>query len=326
VAAPLPKKRVAVIGECLIELNGTPFGALHQTFGGDSLNMALYLTRLARHRAEVKYITAVGTDILSDGMVQRWQAEGIDTELILRDPRRLPGLYLIQVDERGERRFLYWRHESAARYLMQHLNFDRVAVELAKADLIYLSGISLAILPTEDRAKLLELLTRIAAHGVALTFDSNYRPALWSSADAARAAMPTLLPATRLMFATFDDEQRLWGDDTPEATLSRLHGAKAQFVVIKLGAAGCLYSNGTTVTRVATSPVAAVADTTAAGDAFNAGFLTGWLTDRDPEECCRAGNALAGAVIQYCGAIIPADVTPSLAELLRQQSPEDCVP
>src|SRR5207244_796540 len=108
------------IGERLIELNGTPFGALHQTFGGDSLNTALYLARLAHHRVEVKYITAVGTDILSDGMVQRWQAEGIDTSRVLRDPARLPGLYLIEKNENGERTFLYWRNESAARYLLRH--------------------------------------------------------------------------------------------------------------------------------------------------------------------------------------------------------------
>ena len=112
---PSEKKCIALIGECLIELNGEPFGSLHQTFGGDTLNTALYLARLTRPTIDVKYVTAVGTDALSNGMVQRWQAEGIDTALTLRDPARPPGLYLIQVDAHGERTFLYWRGESAAR-------------------------------------------------------------------------------------------------------------------------------------------------------------------------------------------------------------------
>jgi 2-dehydro-3-deoxygluconokinase len=321
VPASTKKKSVALIGECLIELNGTPFGTLSQTFGGDTLNTALYLARLSARSIDVKYVTAVGRDVLSEGMVQRWQAEGIDTTLTLRDPARRPGLYLIQVDARGERTFLYWRGESAARYLLQHSGYDHIAAQLAEADMIYLSGISLAILPEEDRAKLLGELQRLAARGTAVIFDTNYRPSLWPSVESARAATASLLPATRLLFVTHEDEQRLWGDRSPQDTLTRLHAAKAAFVVIKLGAAGCLFSDGATATKVATMPVAQVTDTTAAGDAFNAGFLAAWLEDRSPEDCCRAANALAGAVIQHRGAIIPAGATPALAQLLSHCSP-----
>jgi len=309
-------KRVAVIGECLIELNGTPFGTLHQTFGGDSLNTALYLARLTRPTLEVQYVTAVGEDPLSEGMVQRWQAESISTRWVLRDPSRLPGLYWIQVDASGERSFLYWRGESAARYLLRHPDFERVAANLAQIDLIYLSGISLAILLEEDRAKLTTLLTRLAARGVAIAFDTNYRPALWPSVETARAAIHALTPATRLMFVTLEDEQRLWGDASPEETLKRLRAASVPSIVIKLGAAGCLYSDGGTAIRVAPSPVANVVDTTAAGDAFNAAFLAAWLAGRSPKDCCQLGNSLAGAVIQHRGAIIPATAMPALSEWL----------
>jgi 2-dehydro-3-deoxygluconokinase len=318
---PPEKKCVALIGECLIELHGTLFGSLHQSFGGDSLNTALYLARLTRPTIEVRYVTVLGTDALSDGMIQRWRAEGIDTALTLRDPARQPGLYLIQVDAGGERTFLYWRRESAARYLLQHPGYGFVATELAKADLIYLSGISLAILPDEDRTKLLEQLRRLAARGTAIAFDTNYRPALWASADAARAASAAIFPTTRLLFVTYDDEQRLWGDRSPEDTLTRLHAAKAATVVVKLGAAGCLLSDGATVLRIAAAPVAMVTDTTAAGDAFNAGFLAAWLKSHAPEDCCRAANALAAAVIQHRGAIIPASATPLFAQLMLHRGP-----
>jgi 2-dehydro-3-deoxygluconokinase len=317
------KKRVALIGECLIELSGTPFESLRQTFGGDTLNTALYLARLAHHTVEVQYVTAVGVDALSEGMLQRWRAESIDTSLTLRDPARRPGLYLIQVDAGGERTFLYWRSESAAKYLLRHPDYPKVTAELGKADLIYLTGISLAILPDEDRARLLGDLRGLAARGTAVAFDTNYRPALWSSVDSARAASTELFPATRQLFVTYDDEQRLWGDRSPEGTLARLHAAGAAFVVIKLGATGCLYSDGVTVTKIAATPVAAVVDTTAAGDAFNAGFLAAWLEERNPKDCCRAGNALAGTVIQHRGAIIPASATPSLEQLMLHQTHAD---
>jgi Sugar kinases, ribokinase family len=307
-----------MIGECLVELNGMPFGTLHQTFGGDSLNTALYLARLMRHAIDVQYVTAVGIDDLSEGMVHRWRAEGINTRPVLRDAVRPPGLYWIQVGAAGERSFRYWRGESAARHLLQHPDFERVAAELAGVDLIYLSGISLAIIPAADRPILVNLLTQLANRGVAIAFDSNYRPALWPSTDVARAAMAGLLPITHLMFATFDDERQLWGDETPQATLTRLKASCAQRIVIKLGAAGCLYNHGATTIPVPAPTVKNVVDTTAAGDAFNAGFIAGWLTDRSPQVCCRIGNALAGSVIQHRGAIIPASATPSLSELLTQ--------
>jgi 2-dehydro-3-deoxygluconokinase len=97
--------------------------------------------------------------------------------------------------------------------------------------------------------------------------------------------------------------------------LIRLHAAQAASVVIKLGAAGCLFSDGATVMKIAAAPVATVTDTTAAGDAFNAGFLAAWLKGHGPEDCCRAANALAGVVIQHRGAIIPASATPLFAQL-----------
>ena len=93
--------RVAVIGECLIELNGEPFGSLRQTFGGDTLNTALYVARIARELINVSYISVMGVDILSEGIVDRWRREGIDTTRVMRDPQRLPGLYFIRVDEHG---------------------------------------------------------------------------------------------------------------------------------------------------------------------------------------------------------------------------------
>jgi len=323
VSVQVARPCIALIGECLIELNGTPFGTVDQTFGGDSLNTALYLARLARSRIDVQYITAVGADALSSGMVQRWQVEGIDTSFVLRDGTRLPGLYWIQVDETGERNFLYWRNDSAARRLLKHQDFERVAARVAGVDLIYLTGISLAILPEEDRAKLTDLLTKLAADGVTIVLDTNYRSALWPSEDVARTAISALAPATDLMFATFDDERELWGDETPRMTVARLHRAQARSIVVKLGAAGCLFSDGATIMPVTTSPVANVVDTTAAGDAFNAGFLSAWLAKHSVITCCSVGNALAHTVIQHRGAIIPAAATPSFDQLLAHCNFED---
>jgi len=315
------KAEIAVIGECLIELYGEEFGVLHQTFGGDTLNTALYLARLTRGAALTRYVTVVGEDSLSDGLVERWRGEGIDVSLTLRDAGRLPGLYQIQVDSMGERSFLYWRSDSAARYLLQHPGFERVRDALASVDLIYLSAITLAMLPSLDRARLLELLSSLSRRGIAIAFDTNYRPRLWDAAPSARAAITALLSISRLVFATFDDEQRLWGDATPDATLRRMAAAKAETIVVKLGAAGCWFADEGVVVPVPTTPVDRVVDTTAAGDAFNAAYLAARLAGLAAIDCCQAGNALAGIVIQHRGAIMPAAGMPTLQALLRERQP-----
>lgn len=107
-------KKIAILGECMIELNGAPFGEMWQTYGGDTLNAAVYLSRLVGETAEVQYITAMGEDNLSRGMIARWQEEGVGTDFVLTDSQRQPGLYLIQLDAAGERTFLYWRNQCGA--------------------------------------------------------------------------------------------------------------------------------------------------------------------------------------------------------------------
>ena len=307
-------KRIALIGECMIELNGAPFGAMTQAFGGDSLNTAVYLARVAGEKVAIDYVSALGSDAISSGMLERWQQEGVGTDLVLRDETRQPGLYLIQLDEQGERTFLYWRNQSAARYMMQHADFSQIEAALIKVDMVYLSGISLAILPAEDRVKLVELLATLRQQGVEVAFDSNYRPALWRDADEARDCYREIFAITDLALVTNDDEANLWGDSDEQATLNRLQAAGVKKAVVKMGAKGNLYQEfaAGSVETIATTPVETVVDTTSAGDSFNAGFLAGYLQGKDAQQCSRQGHQLAGIVIQHKGAIIPKHATATI--------------
>ncbi len=313
-------KHIAIIGECMIELNGKPFGSMHQTFGGDTLNAAVYLSRGCEANSKpdevkVSYVTALGTDPISTGMLTRWQDEGVSTGLVLRDETRTPGLYLIQLDDQGERTFLYWRNQSAARYLLQHPNFGMVKQALTQVDAVFLSGISLAILPDEDRISLLNLLVELKAQGVEIAFDSNFRPALWPNDDnqTIKNVYQAMYQLTDIALVTFDDEQLIWGDETPEQTIERLTSLGVGKCIVKLGADGCLVQDSTNQgssaalapQAVPTQPVAQVVDTTSAGDSFNGGFLSAYLAGVDLAASCQRGNALAGAVIQHRGAIIP---------------------
>ncbi|MFZ4831835.1 sugar kinase [Rouxiella sp. Mn2063] len=310
-------QQIALIGECMIELSGTPFGVMQQTFGGDVLNSAVYLARAVRQQMSVHFVSAMGVDSLSEGMINRWQQEGINTQLVLRDELHQPGLYMIQLDARGERSFLYWRKDSAARWLLQHPEFSRIAHALQAVDVIYVSGISLAILPAADRLSLMSLLEMLAEQGKLIIFDSNYRPALWDSAEQTRHCYQRLLAVTSLALVTDDDEQRLWGDGNIAATLRRLQQAGVKKAVVKAGAQGCWWQDFTQPAApllIPTQPVANVVDTTSAGDAFNAGFLAGFLSGHGGEQAAKMGHQLAGVVIQHKGAIVPREATQTVTD------------
>ncbi len=112
--------RIALIGECMIELQQRADGTLQQSFGGDTLNTAVYLSRELGKGAEVDYVTALGDDSFSDAMCQSWASEGIGLEMVQRLPGRLPGLYCIQTDAAGERRFSLLAQRSGGARLLYH--------------------------------------------------------------------------------------------------------------------------------------------------------------------------------------------------------------
>jgi 2-dehydro-3-deoxygluconokinase len=181
--------RVVSIGECMIELRHRSPTVLDLAYGGDTLNTAVYLARLAGDRdVRVDYVSALGDDAYSDGMLAMWRGERIGTGLVARLPGRLPGLHTIRTDPRGERSFTYWRSASAARDMLRGDRAEQVAAALAGYDLLYLSGITLSILDQPQRAALVALADRVREHGGRVAFDGNYRPVGWPDRDAARAA------------------------------------------------------------------------------------------------------------------------------------------
>ena len=128
-------------------------------FGGDSLNTSVYLRRLGGGVGiEVDYVTALGDDPYSDAMLAAWRAEGIGTDLVARLPGRLPGLHTIRTDAAGERSFHYWRSAAAARELLSAGEPERLAEALPAYDLVYLTGITLSILDSASRRRLLEIV------------------------------------------------------------------------------------------------------------------------------------------------------------------------
>ncbi len=113
-------------------------------------------------------------------MRQTYGGDSLNTATYLN---RTAGLYLIQLDKQDERTFLYWRNQSAACYLLQHADYPKVLEQLKSVDMLYLSGISLSILPGKNRTLLINQLAELKKSGVKIAFDSNFRPKLWDNLE-----------------------------------------------------------------------------------------------------------------------------------------------
>jgi 2-dehydro-3-deoxygluconokinase len=313
---------VVLFGECMVELRQASDNLMRQSFSGDTLNTAVYLSRLAAGAYGVHYATAVGDgDAFSNAMIASWQAEGIATGYVSQRAGELPGIYTIQVDAAGERTFSYWRQNSAARQYFSDA-VSPLERDSAAIGVFYFSGISLAILPPEGRQRLLALLHTLRGQGTRIVFDNNYRPRLWSSTGVARDTYRQAYALADIALVTLSDDMEMAGDSTPhdanpdagsEAALERVLAYPCPELVIKRGALPTLLrlAGGERI-EVATEAVPRVVDTTAAGDSFGAGYLAARLHGAPPEAAARAGNRLAAAVIQHPGAIIAPSQMPDM--------------
>jgi 2-dehydro-3-deoxygluconokinase len=296
--------RVASVGECMIELSQAGDGLLRRSWGGDTLNTAVYLARLG---VAVDYVTALGDDPLSDEMVAAWRAEGVGTGRVVRAPGRLPGLYLISTDAAGQRRFDYWRDSAPARLLFDLPETHEIVAALAGYDLVYLSGISLALYGEAGRERLLGALDATRARGGRVAFDTNFRLRLWPDRALARAAYREALRRADTVLASAEDLGQLFGDGG-DAELPTRNAERE--VVLKLAEAAVRIFHRGTELAVPAPPVENVVDTTAAGDSFAAAYLAARLAGADLETAARCGHSLAGAVVQHRGAIIPRAAMP----------------
>ena len=269
-------------------------------YGGDTLNTAIHLAR-AGH--DVAYLTALGDDPFAGGLLAGWQAEGLDCSLVLSHPARATGLYAISTDAAGERSFAYWRDSSAAREMFALPGAEAAIAAAAGADLLAFSLITLAILPPEGRAALLALARTVRERGGKVAFDGNYRPRLWPDADAARAARDAAIALASIGLPTLEDEGMLSSEGDAAAVAAHWQGLGCTETVVKLGAQGCRLPDASIIPP---PQVLTPVDTSGAGDAFNAGYLSARLRGQDPAAAALAGHALAGWTVMRPGAIPPA--------------------
>lgn len=306
-------RQFAAIGEAMIELSHQSERQLNMNFAGDTMNVTTYLARYMHYtQVQTIYTTALGTDPYSHTMIQQWQQEGINTQLVFTLPNKLPGLYLIRNDEKGERYLFFYRSQSAARELFKGEHVASMCQRLITMDYLYLSLITLAILDEDSREQLFNVLAEAKKNGAIIIFDSNYRPAIWPDVAIAQTVYQQVAQYVDIALPTFDDEQKLFNEQTPQACAERLHKWGIKEIIIKQGGNPCYISTAQEQIEIPAEKIDKIVDTTSAGDSFNAGYLAARMQNYSPAQAAQFGHQLASVVITYPGAIIPPDKMPNL--------------
>ncbi len=249
--------------------------------GGSAANTIVGLARLG---VKAAYIGKVGSDEEGRILLSDLKAEGVDTACVVRSEGR-SGTALIFVDDAGNRAIL------VDPGVNDTLRYEEIDVEHAKKyRLIHLTSFI-----CKNGFDSLESQKRIVDEFEFVSFDPGMPYAERGLGD-----MKRILKRTTVFLPNRSEIELLFGcgyKDAAEACIAM----GVEIVAIKMGAEGCWIK--TASKEVAIKPFSVeVVDTTGAGDAFNAGFLYGFLSGKDVEECGKIGNYVASLCIQKFGA------------------------
>ena len=297
----MTSKRIVSIGECMIEMSGGEDRTYRLGYAGDTLNTAWYLRALLNTDWSVDYVTALGQDRYSGDIRAFLETNEIGTGHIQTVHDRRPGLYMIH-QEKGDRHFTYWRDNSAAKLLADDKQALAKAVE--GAELVYFSGITLAILAPRARGRLLGAIVKARDNGAKIAFDTNIRPALWTSQRVMTGVLTAAASLCDIVLPTHTDEAPLFGDKSIDETADRYLELGVEEVVVKDGSKEALIATALERVRVAPPAGAKVVDATGAGDSFNGAYLSARLLGKGLQQSAEEAHRTAGIVIGHKGALV----------------------
>ena len=298
----------------MIELNGDISSLENNSsnmtinFGGDTYNSAVYFSRLTNDKTNTFYSTALGKDNFSKKMISRFKNENIKCDYIRTDGDNPPGLYSIEINEKGERSFSYWRDQSPSKYIFLGSKGKKLIKDINNADIFYYTGISAGILDEKQRKDLINIGSTATICG----FDFNYRSQLHYNNKVSQLLFNEINNKVDIHFVSFDDAKELFNIKSP-LEIFEIINEKKNLILIRYKNS-IIFKNKLQEIKTITVPHGEVVDTTAAGDAFNGSFLAIMNNNKNisVEENILMSHSVTREVIKHRGAIISKNKMPKI--------------
>ncbi|MCL6699519.1 5-dehydro-2-deoxygluconokinase [Sphingomonas sp. NSE70-1] len=319
---------LVAIGRSSVDLYGQQaggrledMGSFAKYVGGSPTNTAIGVARLGLKSA---LITRVGADHMGRFITEQLVREGVDVSAVGADPERLTALVILGIRDREQFPLIFYR-ENCADMAIDIGDIDERLVTCAGAVLV--NGTHLSTVSVFEAS--LKAIEFAKSSGGKVVFDVDYRPVLWGltgkdlgenryvASNAVSERLQSILPYCDLVVGTEEEMRILGGNDDTISAIRAVRRTTDALLVCKLGAEGCVAFLGEIPSEVEDGllvqglPVE-VFNVLGAGDAFMAGFLSGWLRNAPVEECCRLANACGAIVVSRHGC---APAMPTKAEL-----------
>jgi ribokinase len=283
--------RVVVLGDVMVDVvvrlsgpvapgSDSPARVAFQG-GGQAANTAAWL---AVAGARVALVGRVGADAAGRDAAEELGALGVETRLAV-DSERSTGTCVVLVAPDGERTMFPDAGANGA------LGAADLGPDLfVRGDHLHVAGY--ALLRDGSRGAALSAIERAGAAGMAVSVDP-------SSAALLSGGLRRLGKGVDLLLPNQLEARALTGESDPSAAARALSESFPE-VVVTLGEAGAVWTDGSELVREA-APAVDVVDTTGAGDAFVAGLLAARVRGAGPEEALEAGCALAARAVTVPG-------------------------
>lgn len=303
---------VTALGELLIDFtysghSDSGMRLFEQNPGGAPCNV---LTALSKCGMKTAFIGKVGNDMHGIFLKETLENNGICTDGLVIDDNVFTTLAFVALNDAGERSFSFARKPGADTCLDE----SEVTVNLLEKSKIFHVG-SLSLTDEPAKSATLFALKKAKELGCTISYDPNYRAALWNSKDAAIAGMREVLPFVDVMKMSDEETELLTGIKEPAEAAAYLVERGIPLVAVTLGADGayvCAKQNGKISGQVVNGFKSQVVDTTGAGDSFWGGFLYGLVkSGKKPADItldeavgfARFANALASLCVEKHGGI-----------------------
>ncbi|MBI3937608.1 MAG: sugar kinase [Betaproteobacteria bacterium] len=289
---------VVTVGETCVVFEGTRPGLLRYVTsyerhaGGAETNVAVGVLRLG-HSAG--WISRVGEDEFGHYLVSFFRGEGIDVSQVKIDREHPTGLFVRQRSGVGGGQNFYYRKHSAASFLSVE---DIDEGYISQARVLHVTGITPSLSPS-CREAVIYAMKLARKHGVKVSLDPNIRLKMWNEDDA-RETINEMLKYTDFLFPGIEECNLLFGSAELGHVSRKVETLGVQLVAIKLGANGAVAKKNTEEVAVEGHKVP-VMDTFAAGDAFTAGFLAGYLNGWKLRESLVYANAVGALTVTVRG-------------------------
>ena len=294
-------KNICSIGECMIELVNNKEENYTQFYAGDTFNFAFYFSK---EKMNVDYLTAIGNCEFSNKFLKLMKKINISTNLVFKDKIHNMAIHILKRYPDGEKKFFYWRDNSAAYYFFNDIKKNLSLSILKKYQYIYFSGITLSIMNEQNLITFFNLIKKLKKISTTkIIFDLNIRNSRWLDKKFMKKIFTTYLKEVDILFASGEDMENLYKNSNISYFKKIIKKNRINHAIYRLNSKvnfSFYYNDKFMIKNKITKNVI---NTAGAGDAFNAKYLSSYFKNNNINNCLKEAHNLGSKIIKYNGAL-----------------------